>query len=156
MISAFFRSKIWCLIVLTILRQGWQEGAAMMMVTSHDNDNGSSTAFRGTGSDQVPRRPEGTETQQLVLDVAGADLGVPQMVDPEYYHAILHTIQQGRAYLASWEPSSALDFVCENKHEHCGLWAALGECHKNPNFMHHSCPVLCKSCQKKEETTCPA
>jgi hypothetical protein len=133
-----FRSKIWCLVAHILLVIGLErQGAANAAIDV------SSTPDSGTGSEQVPRPDSAI---QLVLDVAGSDLGVPQIVDPEHYQAILDTIQEGRAYLASFEPALKR---CKNKHENCGLWAALGECHKNPSFMQSMCAVFCQ-----EETTC--
>ena len=37
---------------------------------------------------------------------------------------------------------------CSDDHEGCTGWAAQGECQRNPLFMHSSCPVSCKSCDK--------
>jgi ShK domain-like len=140
-----YQSKIWCLVLLFLLTIGQErKGAANAAIIHEDDTESSSRASSGTGSKQIPQ-----QDIQLVLDVVGADLGVPQIVDPDHYQAILDTIQQGRAYVASFEPALKL---CKNQNENCGIWAALGECDKNPSFMRKICAVFCKSCQ--EETTC--
>ena len=37
-------------------------------------------------------------------------------------------------------------YTCNNFQEDCSLWASLGECDKNPEFMLSSCPLACRSC----------
>lgn len=45
---------------------------------------------------------------------------------------------------------------CQNQYEHCTLWAAIGECEKNPNFMQLKCAPACMSCdQLSTELRCP-
>lgn len=35
---------------------------------------------------------------------------------------------------------------CEDKDEHCDMWAARGECNVNPGFMHVQCQKSCGMC----------
>ena len=37
--------------------------------------------------------------------------------------------------------------VCTNEHNECALWAGMGECLKNPTFMHSNCGKACKTCE---------
>ncbi|CAN6440373.1 unnamed protein product [Victoria cruziana] len=36
---------------------------------------------------------------------------------------------------------------CLDENQHCSLWAAAGECEKNPAYMHHSCKKSCNKCK---------
>ena len=40
---------------------------------------------------------------------------------------------------------------CDDELDACPSWAKAGECAKNPNFMHSSCPKSCESCGKSLE-----
>lgn len=46
-------------------------------------------------------------------------------------------------------------FRCSDDHEGCKGWADVGECEKNPLFMHSSCPEACRSCGKPMEDIVP-
>ena len=35
---------------------------------------------------------------------------------------------------------------CEDEHKHCGFWAEIGECDKNPEYMLQSCRESCDEC----------
>ena len=35
---------------------------------------------------------------------------------------------------------------CRNQHSECDSWALVGECDKNPSYMHESCAVACGTC----------
>jgi len=35
---------------------------------------------------------------------------------------------------------------CSNDHAHCTDWASIGECDKNPGYMHGSCKLACGLC----------
>ena len=75
---------------------------------------------------QLPA-PGGTA---VVKDVAGSDLGVPQILFQDHYGAILEKIEETRYYFADFVnlDSSYLPVrdICKNKHENCAYWAALG------------------------------
>ena len=38
---------------------------------------------------------------------------------------------------------------CLNIHQNCLLWASLGECHKNPDYMRIYCAKSCKTCPEQ-------
>ena len=65
-----------------------------------------------------------------VVDVAGDDLGVPQILDPVHFDTILDKIQEARNYFEDFvkldTTYAPVQKICKNKHEQCGLWAALG------------------------------
>merc|ERR1712168_732921 len=35
---------------------------------------------------------------------------------------------------------------CKDKNDNCGYWSSIGECQKNPTYMHRNCR---KSCRKR-------
>ena len=37
---------------------------------------------------------------------------------------------------------------CVDEHDGCASWARMGECAKNPGFMHTACTKACGSCSK--------
>mmetsp|Transcript_12000 Transcript_12000/g.28465 ORF Transcript_12000/g.28465 Transcript_12000/m.28465 type:complete len:180 (-) Transcript_12000:296-835(-) len=37
---------------------------------------------------------------------------------------------------------------CINKHSECTHWWYLGECERNPHFMHKECSPACQTCEK--------
>mmetsp|Transcript_21895 Transcript_21895/g.48383 ORF Transcript_21895/g.48383 Transcript_21895/m.48383 type:complete len:364 (-) Transcript_21895:118-1209(-) len=39
--------------------------------------------------------------------------------------------------------------TCKDSHEKCQRWASLGECEKNPAWMHPHCAVSCKTCDAR-------
>lgn len=65
-----------------------------------------------------------------VVDVAGADLGVPQVLNPSQANQILAKLQEARNYFADFvlldTTYGPVQKICKNKHEQCGFWAALG------------------------------
>ena len=72
-----------------------------------------------------------------IVDVAGRELGVPQILDTNHYDGILQKIEEARWYLREFislnaAHSSIID-RCKNKKEQCGLWAVLGG-----KFMHNA------------------
>lgn len=42
------------------------------------------------------------------------------------------------------------DFSCINSNTDCIHWARLGECEKNPKFMHQNCAFSCGKCSEKK------
>ena len=66
----------------------------------------------------------------VVVDVAGADLGVPQILTPTYADKILEKLEEGRNYFSDFIlPDTAnlpVQKICKNKHQQCGFWAVLG------------------------------
>lgn len=37
---------------------------------------------------------------------------------------------------------------CRNAHELCAFWASMGECDKNPVYMHQNCNLACMTCNQ--------
>jgi len=65
-----------------------------------------------------------------IVDVAGGDLGVPQLVSPDTHDKILDIIQQARNHFEDFvkldTAYSPVRQICKNKHENCALWATMG------------------------------
>ena len=40
---------------------------------------------------------------------------------------------------------------CEDLNESCSYWAGVGECHRNPAYMHEHCRKSCDLCEDEEE-----
>ena len=66
----------------------------------------------------------------IVVDVAGADLGVPQVLNSRQATQILAKLQEARNYFADFVSLDTtygpVQKLCKNKHEQCGAWAVLG------------------------------
>lgn len=43
---------------------------------------------------------------------------------------------------------------CDDKEEHCALWATNGECENNETYMKKNCKKSCKVCESDEAETC--
>lgn len=87
--------------------------------------SGMETRISGSGVATVP----GDNTR--VIDVAGDDLGVAQLLDPLHYRSILKKIEDARHYLNEDIESGQGSIVgvrknCKNRHELCGHWSVLG------------------------------
>ena len=37
--------------------------------------------------------------------------------------------------------------MCADEEDSCGMWADMGECHVNPNYMLYHCKVSCATCE---------
>ena len=48
------------------------------------------------------------------------------------------------------------DPKCRNLHTKCNLWAQVGECEKNSNWMHKNCAKACNVCESSTTTTAAA
>ena len=42
--------------------------------------------------------------------------------------------------------ASAEEATCNDSHEHCGRWAAVGQCAANEQYMRETCPKACGVC----------
>jgi hypothetical protein len=40
---------------------------------------------------------------------------------------------------------------CVDGHENCAYWASIGECDKNPGYMHKACKLACKKCDPAKD-----
>lgn len=40
---------------------------------------------------------------------------------------------------------------CADRHENCPYWAGIGECDKNPGYMHSACKLSCKRCDPEKD-----
>lgn len=40
---------------------------------------------------------------------------------------------------------------CADRHENCPYWAGIGECDKNPGYMHSACKLSCKRCDPAKD-----
>jgi hypothetical protein len=80
--------------------------------------------------------------RNTIIDVAGADMGVPQIVDPLHYDTILEALESGRNYLADFVQVDTfyapVRELCANKNEHCGLWVVLGGKFHSTTIFHQS------------------
>ena len=45
--------------------------------------------------------------------------------------------------------------ACSDANEDCPGWADIGECKKNPDFMHAQCRLSCKVCELPANATLP-
>lgn len=108
---------------------------------------------RINGSSAIP------DDDARIVDVAGADLGVPQLLDVQNHDQILGKLDEARFYIADFvnldEFYVKVRDICKNKHELCGLWASTGECQKNSAYMRSNCAPVCMSCEDMHvETKC--
>jgi len=94
-----------------------------------------------------------------LCDPSQLDLGLSQVIDNSHKIEIDEIMAKARAHL---EKVAADDFLsrtlpgCKNRNESCAIWAVLGECTKNPDFMKRNCAPVCESCdQVTIETRCP-
>lgn len=79
----------------------------------------------------------------------------------KYANATYEVITSSDQYMYDMFISGSQDeftiLNCTNKNEDCSRWAALGECDKNPGYMHQYCAPACKTChllEKPFETRC--
>ncbi|CAB9515288.1 Prolyl 4-hydroxylase subunit alpha-1 [Seminavis robusta] len=149
---------IQAVLILLVERKSVTHADPTVATATVTNDGrSSSTGAASTGFETpIP----GDDVDITIMNVAGADLGVPQTVDVRYPQEILAVIHEGRNYFEDWvkrDPFYApVVELCKNQHENCALWAALGECEKNAAYMKHHCPIVCKSCEVlHHETKCP-
>lgn len=90
-----------------------------------------------------------------VVDVSSLRAGPPPAeVEPPAVHTLTH-ISSVAGNLASHalgklrNASQRLLSGCpKDEDPDCVRWASLGECDKNPDFMHKSCATSCHSCHK--------
>ena len=45
-----------------------------------------------------------------------------------------------------WPFALAAAFSCTDKHERCAFWSKIGECDRNPRYMHSTCAASCGTC----------
>ena len=60
----------------------------------------------------------------------------------------LEALPQGSKFAHWFEQIQPPLHACTDQHEGCKGWAQMGECTKNPLFMHSGCPASCGSCDK--------
>ena len=90
----------------------------------------------------------------------GSDMGEPQLIDGDRSEEILEHIADTRVYLnekVMIEPQyEKVRNICVNKHSSCAFWSVVGECEKNPAYMHINCAPVCRTCEQLHvETRCP-
>lgn len=90
----------------------------------------------------------------------GSDMGEPQLIDGDRTEEILKHIADTRLYLKEKvmiEPQyEKVRDICVNKHASCTFWSVIGECEKNPAYMHINCAPVCCTCEQLHvETRCP-
>jgi prolyl 4-hydroxylase len=51
------------------------------------------------------------------------------------------------------KPKAPGEVECEDEDGNCRSWANLGECSKNPGFMHTQCRKSCKVCDPAKTNT---
>ncbi len=94
------------------------------------------------------------------VDEKSARMGKPQVLDPGDLDLSTWTIQEvinkALVYVESGALGTQLVELCQNKHEFCAVWAAMGECQANSLYMETSCAPVCHSCDKLTiEGRCP-
>lgn len=89
----------------------------------------------------------------------GTDLGVAQALSTELWDDVMSAsarIRESRRYLETTKLKRGIKELCRNKHEHCTLWALVGECEDNPKYMKQKCAPACFSCDYLSiEGRCP-
>lgn len=90
----------------------------------------------------------------------GADMGEPQIVDGSRTEDILMHIADTRRYMKEKvmvdSKYEKVRDICVNKHASCAFWSVVGECEKNPAYMHINCAPVCRTCEQLHvETRCP-
>lgn len=83
---------------------------------------------------------ECTANQLYMSRHCAASCGVCQRAQAE--------VEAEEAALA--EDGNANSFECVDLHPRCEGWSRVGECERNPGFMHADCPVSCGSCATAE------
>mmetsp|Transcript_12439 Transcript_12439/g.19152 ORF Transcript_12439/g.19152 Transcript_12439/m.19152 type:complete len:543 (-) Transcript_12439:630-2258(-) len=78
--------------------------------------------------------------------------GVEQEIpaeDEDHYQATVDLIENTSKYMKEmWsnEEHNRYNYKCKNMNELCSLWAAVGECESNLDFMGRNCAPVCQSC----------
>lgn len=130
---------------------------------SHSNEYDDSVGNYASEEHYITKRSSRSsvipDDDARTVDVAGADLGIPQLLDVQNYDQILGKLDEARFYIADFvnldESYVKVRDICKNGHELCGLWASTGECEKNPAYMRSNCAPVCKSCEDMHvETKC--
>lgn len=95
-------------------------------------------------------------------DRVGSDMGEAQIVDvvDNTDDVIANRIISARIYFQETvmkeDKYSVVRDLCRNQHSQCAFWATIGECEKNPGYMHVNCAPVCYACEKLHvETRCP-
>ena len=75
--------------------------------------------------------------------------GVPQDLSAESARANFHEATTYVNTVVMGDPAYAnVRENCRLEHELCSYWAAIGECHANPEFMLYECAPSCQSCDQ--------
>ncbi|CAB9512017.1 prolyl 4-hydroxylase [Seminavis robusta] len=68
--------------------------------------------------------------------------------DPKVRSKVIKVLVETQQYLKEQADFKAKILrTCRNNNQHCAHFAALGECDKNPKFMHENCGPACKTCK---------
>lgn len=103
----------------------------------------------------TPPRMNGVQSDEIILDMAGADMGVAQLLDPtgtgEYRADIIQAIEDARDYVQHVvmvdKRYEKVREQCQNRVAHCAFFAVKGECENNPDWMEERCAPFCESCE---------
>ena len=94
------------------------------------------------------------EPPQWERSESSARMGVRQVLDTEGLEItkreIETAIQLALIYYDDYVANNDGIDDCRNTDELCAVWAALGECSLNPNFMDVDCAPLCHSCDESQ------
>eukprot|EP00562_Extubocellulus_spinifer_P022512 CAMPEP_0178629214 /NCGR_PEP_ID=MMETSP0698-20121128/9831_1 /TAXON_ID=265572 /ORGANISM="Extubocellulus spinifer, Strain CCMP396" /LENGTH=480 /DNA_ID=CAMNT_0020268507 /DNA_START=52 /DNA_END=1494 /DNA_ORIENTATION=+ len=110
-----------------------------------------------------PEREDRTEEEKILLKQI-REYGEPQAVIGAESSVVFFVIKEALAYMKDLvdakNPTHKMTpetiEKCNNRHEHCSFWAAIGECEANPSYMATTCAPSCKSCHLIDSATrCP-
>lgn len=84
----------------------------------------------------------------------GTDFGVPQTLAADHLGVSQEDaealIEQARKYLDT-KVRNVMDYgileLCQNQNELCAVWAHMGECDNNADYMKKECAPMCHSCE---------
>lgn len=87
----------------------------------------------------------------VIRDVVGADLGVPQTVTTEAQSGILRLLERAREYWTEWSNSHPTG-SCLNQDASCALQAVHDACTNTTtqDWMYSNCQPLCFACGPQE------
>jgi prolyl 4-hydroxylase len=89
----------------------------------------------------------------------GRTFGVAQQVeggDTDLVEALIFDSEKYMEQVWNDDKYKGVRERCQNRHELCAYWAAIGECQKNPPFMELDCAPSCKTCMNLDfQARCP-
>jgi hypothetical protein len=84
-------------------------------------------------------------------DDDASDMGKPQILEDAHMGVrrgdLAPLILETRQYMAFSPEAIELSEFCRNEEDFCAIWAHIGECSANPDYMKAHCAPVCRSCE---------